>query len=365
MVTPAITFNPRHVVNRLLSFFPDGSRDVMILIYRYGLGAGTRRMTLEVIGKEYGITRERVRQVENYTLDMVRKSAAYRLEKAAFAELENLLRTLGGIAVEDDFLACVSKDKNQYNHTNFLLVIGEAFTRRKEDAEFEPRWLVNEELSDKVETALRKLCATFTAQDLLSESEVLKRFLPHLGGVAEGCKTAEQMKRWLKLSKAIGVNELGDWGPSHSANIKARGLRDYAFLLMRKHGSPMHFRDVAKQIAVTFRREANVTTTHNGLIEDPRFVLVGRGLYALAEWGYAPGIVRDVIRRLIEKNGPMTKGEVMRKVKKERYVREHTIAINLQNRKYFQKDKDGKYSVLIRAAPERSESPRSRSGRRA
>jgi hypothetical protein len=95
-----------------------------------------------------------------------------------------------------------------------------------------------------------------------------------------------------------------------------------------------------------FDKKAHVATTHNELIKDSRFVLVGRGLYALAEWGYAPGVVRDVIKTVLAKNGPMTKEEVIDKVMKERYVKENTIVVNLQNPKYFKRDKDGKYASV-------------------
>jgi DNA-directed RNA polymerase delta subunit len=122
-------------------------------------------------------------------------------------------------------------------------------------------------------------------------------------------------------------------------------MRDYAFLVIRKHGSPIHFREVAKQIEKLFGKKAHVATTHNELIKDPRFVLVGRGLYALAEWGYMSGVVKDVIKKVIEKHGPLTKDQVIEKVLKERYVKENTIIVNLQNPKYFKKDREGKYSI--------------------
>ena len=154
------------------------------------------------------------------------------------------------------------------------------------------------------------------------------------------------MRRWLAISKKIGRNALGEWGATNSSNIHTKGVRDYAFLVIRKHGSPIHFRDVAAQIEKLFNKKAHVATTHNELIKDKRFVLVGRGLYALAEWGYAPGIVRDVIKNILEKSGPLSKDEVVAKVMKERYVKENTIAVNLQNPKYFKRDKDGKYSAL-------------------
>ncbi len=343
MATTTISFKPKQIVKRLLASLPDRARDV--ILYRYGLGTDTRRMTLDGIGKKYSITRERVRQIENYALGMIRKSDEYKLEKAVFAEIENLLHAFGGVVVEDDFLGHLTKDKSLQNHIHFLLVIGEPFKKKKEDDEFNHRWHVNEALANQVEEALRKLYSNLSNQDLLPESEIINKFLNHLEGVSERYKNQEIMKRWLALSKSIGKNALGDWGTSKSSNIKTKGMRDYAFLVIRKHGSPIHFRDVAKQITTMFNKKAHVATTHNELIKDPRFVLVGRGLYALAEWGYAPGIVRDVIRHVIEKNGPMTKEEIVAKVMKERYVKENTIAVNLQNPKYFKKDKDGKYSV--------------------
>lgn len=341
MANTSISFKPKQTVKRLLSSLPDRARDV--IVYRYGLGKDTRRMTLDAIGKMYGITRERVRQIENYALSNIRKSEAYKQEKSAFAEMETLLHSLGGIVVEDDFLGHVSKDKSLQNHVFFLLVAGEPFRKKKEDDEFRHRWHVNEELSKKVEDALRKLYTNLSNQDLLPESEMVGKFLNHLEDISERYKNQEVIKRWLALSKLVGKNPLGDWGVSHSPNVKTKGMRDYAFLVIRKHGSPIHFRDVAKQITTMFNKKAHVATTHNELIKDPRFVLVGRGLYALAEWGYAPGVVRDVIKAVLVKNGPMTKEEIIDKVMKERYVKENTIIVNLQNPKYFKKDKEGKY----------------------
>jgi hypothetical protein len=339
-----VTFKPKQVVKRLLSSLPDRAHEV--LVFRYGLGKDTKRMTLDAIGKKYGITRERVRQIENYGISNIRKSEEYKLEKASFTEIEELLHSLGGIVVEDDFLGHISKDKSLQNHIHFLLVIGEPFKKFKEDDEFKHRWHVNEELAKKVEVALRNLYASLKTDDLLPESEMINKFLGHLEGVSEQYKNQEVVRRWLALSKGIGKNTLGDWGASHSPNINTKGMRDYAFLVIRKHGSPIHFRDVAKQIEKMFSKKAHVATTHNELIKDKRFVLVGRGLYALAEWGYSPGVVRDVISEIINKNGPMTKDEIIAKVMKERYVKENTIVVNLQNPKYFTRNKENKYSVV-------------------
>ena len=343
-----IKFKPKQTTKKLLSVLPDRAREV--LISRYGLGKNTSRMTLDAIGKNYGITRERVRQIENYAIANIRKSDSYKSEKNTFTELEDLIHSLGGIVVEEDFLGVVSKDKSLQNHINFLLVIGDSFKRKKEDEEFRHRWHVNTPLANQVENSLKKLYSGLTDQDLLPESEMVNRFLEHLEEISEKYKNQEIVKRWLSLSKKINKNAIGEWGMAHSPNIKTKGMRDYAFLVIRKHGSPIHFKEVAKQISQIFKKKAHVATTHNELIKDPRFVLVGRGLYALAEWGYMSGVVKDVIKKVIEKHGPMTKEDIIDKVMKERYVKENTIMVNLQNQRYFKKDKEGKYSVVNQVA---------------
>ena len=339
-----LSFKPKQVVKNLLKSLQERPREV--LIKRYGLGKENEKMTLESIGKIYGITRERVRQIENYAISNVQKSKEYEAEQAAFAELEKALHSMGGIMSEEDLLDSVSKDVSVQNHVYFLLVLGRAFKWQKEDDHFKHRWHISDDHSKKIEDALRKLYKGLKDEDIIPESEIIESFLKHLEDINDNFRNDEVLKRWLSLSKTIGKNPLGEWGVSHSSNIKAKGMRDYAYLVIRKHGSPIHFREVAKNIEKIFDKKAHVATTHNELIKDPRFVLVGRGLYALSEWGYMSGVVKDVIRKVLEKNGPLTKKEVIDKVMKERYVKENTILVNLQNPKFFKKDKEGRYSFV-------------------
>ncbi|MEI6238673.1 MAG: sigma factor-like helix-turn-helix DNA-binding protein [bacterium] len=337
-------FKPKQATKRLLSVLPERARDV--IISRYGLGKNTERMTLEAIGQTYGITRERVRQIENYALGLIRKADEFKAEKATFTELEGILHNLGGIVVEEDLMGHLSKDRSIQNHINLLLVLGEPFDRRKEDENFKHRWHIDEKLAEKVEDSLKKLFKNLKDTDLVTEGEMVSKFLEHLQEISEKYKNQEILRRWMSLSKGIGKNAIGEWGVAHSPNIKTKGMRDYAFLVIRKHGSPIHFREVAKQIEKLFKKKAHVATTHNELIKDPRFVLVGRGLYALSEWGYMAGVVRDVIKNILLKHGPLPKEEIIEKVLKERYVKENTIMVNLQNQKYFKKGSDGKYTAV-------------------
>ena len=152
--------------------------------------------------------------------------------------------------------------------------------------------------------------------------------------------------RSLEMSKVLKKNALGHWGHAQSPNIKTRGIRDLAYLVLRQHGSPMHFREVAEAITSHFNRPTHTATCHNELIKDERFVLIGRGLYALKEWGYRSGTAREVIRQIIEEEGrPMSREEIIERVMKERYLKKNTILVNLQNPKYFVKNEEGLYII--------------------
>ncbi|MFA5773217.1 MAG: sigma factor-like helix-turn-helix DNA-binding protein [Candidatus Paceibacterota bacterium] len=339
-----ITFKPKQVTKRMLSGLSPRAHEV--IINRFGITDNAERKTLEAIGQKYGITRERVRQIENTALVFIRKSEFFKNEKEVFEELKKLVHTLGAIISEQDLLNHLSKDKLTQNHINLFLTLGNDFTKHKEDENFKTRWSVDADIAEQIHKSLKNIYEGLSDDELISEGELIARFLEEVKDLSEQYKNEEIARRWLSMSKKISKNPLGEWGKSTSSSIKTRGVKDYAFLMMRKHGSPMHFREVAKAVASTFNKKCHVATCHNELIKDPRFVLVGRGIYALSEWGYKTGVVRDVIKELIKKNGPMLKNDIIDQVMKERYLKKNTILVNLQNSKYFKKNKTGQYTIV-------------------
>ncbi|MDA8611418.1 hypothetical protein N9L18_00960 [Candidatus Pacebacteria bacterium] len=338
-----IIFKPKQVTKKLLDTLSERARD--ILISRYGLGKDSDKKTLEAIGQSYGITRERVRQIEEYSLSNIRKSDEFVKTQDVFDELKSVIEDLGGVVSEQELLDEISTNKSVQNHVHFLLVIGDYFVKQKENNHFAGRWSVDQKLTAQIEDSIKSLYEKLNDDAILPESELISSFLEHLKDVSDHYKNDEIIRRWLNMSKKISKNPLGEWGKADSPNINVKGMRDYAYLVIRRHGSPIHFREVAEQITQLFDKKAHVATTHNELIKDDRFVLVGRGLYALTDWGYMSGVVRDVITELLEKHGPMTREEIIEKVLKERYVKENTIVVNLQNPKFFKRDSKGRYSA--------------------
>jgi hypothetical protein len=338
-----VSFKPKQVTKKLLSVLPDRARDV--LTKRYGLGGESDTQTLESIGQTYGITRERVRQIENYGITTIQKSDAYNECADAFSELRGVVEDMGGVVTERELLENLAKDESSQNHFFFILVIGAEFMKHKEDEHFTHRWSVSKSSADSVESALKKLHKSISEDDLIPEQDLISKLETALTAESVTPKDSDTLLRWLALSRVLGRNPLGEWGVATSSNVRAKGIRDFAYLAVKRHGSPMHFREVAKQIEDLFGKSAHIATCHNELIKDSRFVLVGRGLYALTEWGYTAGVVKDVLQEIIKKHGPLTREEIIDKVRKERYVKDNTIIVNLQDGNIFKKLPTGAYAL--------------------
>ncbi|HOH11534.1 MAG TPA: sigma factor-like helix-turn-helix DNA-binding protein [Candidatus Paceibacterota bacterium] len=342
--TKGFSIKPKEITKKLLNVLPERNRD--ILTKRYGLDKNSKRLTLEAIGSEYGITRERVRQIENFGLGMIKKSKTYESATEAFGQIKDLMDEYGSVVHEREFLGSLAKDELTQNHIHFLLVVSDNFTKIKEDEEFHHRWTVNEEKAAKVHQSLRRLCAGFSEDDLIPEPELITKFLKELKDFSNEPNLEGLAPKWLKICKLLARNPLGEWGLNTSPNIRMRGIRDYAYLVLRQNKAPLHFTEVAREIDKTFNKKAHPATCHNELIKDGRFVLVGRGLYALTEWGYSQGTVVDVVMRILKEAGALSKDEIINHVLKERFVKENTILVNLQNAKYFKRDENGRYFLV-------------------
>ncbi|HZZ99204.1 MAG TPA: winged helix-turn-helix domain-containing protein, partial [Candidatus Paceibacterota bacterium] len=152
----------------------------------------------------------------------------------------------------------------------------------------------------------------------------------------------------LEVSKNLDRNIFNEVGLAAWSDIRPKGVRDKAYLVLKRAKDPRHFSEIAQLINSMGlgKRKANVQTVHNELIKDDRFVLVGRGMYALAEWGYKAGTVKDVLIDILRNaRSPMPKETILAKVRDARLVKENTILLNLQDSKTFVKNSDGTYTL--------------------
>src|SRR3989344_1222852 len=234
---PTISFKPKKVTKKIISQLSPRTSDV--IMSRFGLTAEGEKKTLEEIGKKYNITRERVRQIEDSAINYIKKSSFYKAEQAIFEELKQVMHKLGSIVAEHELLPYISKDKSTQNHINFFLTLGDSFKKHREDDHFHARWSVDDEVSEKVHESLKKLYASLSDEDLVPETEMIRKFLDHLKDVADVYRDEEMVKRWLSMSKTVAKNPLGEWGKATSPNVRVRGVKDYAYLVMKRHGTPL------------------------------------------------------------------------------------------------------------------------------
>lgn len=302
---------------------------------------GIKGETLESIGKDFGITRERVRQIEKDGF-LGLKPKTKQCQKI-FQYFQKHLESRGGLQKEDTLLTALAGEK-QRPQVRFLLTLAENFQRLGETEDFYPLWTINQdslkrakEILDSLFQGLLKSGKSLTLKELSSFSSLKEPACP-VGSRKLSCGV---LTSYLEISKKIQQNSEGLFGLKDWPEINPRGVKDKAYLVFKKNNKPLHFTEVANLITGSL-----VQTVHNELIKDPRFVLVGRGVYALQEWGYFPGQVKDVISKILEEERkPLDKEEILEKVLKQRLVKENTVFLNLSNKKYFLRNSQGKYEI--------------------
>jgi len=320
----------------LIKDLPQRQKD--IVEQRFGL-EDEERKTLEAIGRGYGITRERVRQIEEDGFSKIRP----KLEKyqEVFQYFEGEIEKFGGLRKEDILLNSLAGSKFQ-NQVFFLLILGEKFQRFAENKVFHSLWAIDQnsfnfakEVLDFLSKKLLEINQPLSFANLLKKANLQFKSL-----------TSRSLQSYLEISKRIQPGIEGNYGLKDWPEINPRGVRDRAYLVFKKEKRPLHFAQVTRLINNSkFEKisqpPALIQTVHNELIKDQRFVLVGRGLYVLGEWGYQPGVVKDVISMILqEEKKPLTKGEIIDRVLKQRIVKVNTILLNLG---HFPKTANGKY----------------------
>jgi len=333
------------MVANLVKNIPARNKDV--ISRRFGLKNG-KKETLESIGKSYGITRERVRQIEEFAVNQLRKVSEGNQEVEKYVALaKNIINGNGEVMREKDLFRAFSgseADSAVNSSLAFVLSLDKDIVRFSENENLHALWAVSADaLNDFKNLAASTVAFIEKNKKVIPESNFVT--LAENGGVSG---LAGKFKAFLSVSKIVSKNIFNEIGLVSWPEIKPKGVRDKAFLVLKKGSTPKHFGEIAKSInTVGFNgKKANVQTVHNELIKDGRFILVGRGTYALSEWGYKAGTVKDVLVDLLKSSSkPLPKATIVSKVLNSRMVKENTILLNLQDSKIFMKNEDGTYSL--------------------
>lgn len=331
----------RQVQAELFQMLPPRSQDV--LRRRFQLDY-PRRETLDAIGRNLSVTRERVRQIEETSLAKLRAAQTPQVK-----ELRKLFRNYldqhGGLRREEYMLADLGSKSDDRPYVFFFLVLEPDFFSTKNDELVYPFWTTEEEKIGLVHQVVEQLVKEIEKRhQSLSEEEIIK-ICPLEEKVVRSC---------LEVARQIEQGIDGGYGLANWPEVCPQRLKDKAYLVLKETGQPLHFVKVAdlinefnsqwERIGCRRPRQALAQTVHNELIRDPRFVLVGRGLYALKEWGYQPGTVRELIIKVLKEAGhPLTREEIVDRILEQRFVKETTILLNLSSRNEFRRLDDKTY----------------------
>ena len=337
------------LVEKLLE--PLSAKQKLVLSSRFGIGNGEAK-TLEAIGKNFNITRERVRQIETDAIGIIKKKEKEKILADLINLVNEIIKERGGISSKetlakellDRFWAKPDVSSEEFRMAGIIFLVS-GLKKMKANRETIEAWTAPDFDKKYFNEVVSQLENIFDeSKKLLDEEEILKKI--HYGEFSKKYPNIQSghILSFLEASKKFGKNVFGDWGKARWPLIRPRGVREKATLVLLKKNKPLHFRDIGRFIE-EFKlsdKKVHPQTVHNELIRDKRFVLVGRGTYALREWGYEEGTVKDVIVALLKSaGGILSRENIVGGVLKKRKVKKATIAVNLADKKTFEKTKGG------------------------
>ncbi len=364
-------FSAAETANSLLSLIKP--REAQILRLRFGLD-GDKPKTLASIGRKLNLTRERVRQLEKQAFRNISRHAQY---KKIIAPLKNLvqqiLKSHGGlmsIELISRKLIILNKYQNQNNSQVFLYFLLnhqlENIVKVKE-RNFKPSLKLAGVSMDSISQLLFELEKIFVRENkILSLQEIVEKFkaskyyqkfiknktgdklngdleilnnftLGHIGEMDKSQGIEKILFSYLDASQNFIESPFGQWGLSSWPIMTPRRINGKIYLVMLAVKKPMHFLKITQIINEKWPKTRNIkaTTVHNELIADEKFVLVGRGIYGLRDWGYDSRKVEEIVRDILNKNSKMSDKEIIQKVKEKKIVKDSTIRMAIRKYKKF------------------------------
>lgn len=305
------------------------------------------KATLEEIGQHFEVTRERIRQIERNALQKLRRNVekfqVFAINDAAY----EIIRQHGGVIREDALVSKLLTIQSEFTLAAILLILSldKRFQRHNNTIHYYPYCKLTDLSTEKIEKICEQGLKILKKRgDLISVEELaqtIKQEEPSFESLdVEAFLSSYSIYKSFKvIDRNIGLVE---W-----RHIHPRTLRDKIYFILRKKREPMHFVDIANAISETNfdKKNLNLQAIHNELIRHGDFVLIGRGIYALREWGYEHGTVSDVITSLLKIQDSMSEEDIIAGVLQKRKVKPITVILNLKNKSQFTRIGRKRYSL--------------------
>ena len=309
------------------------------------------RATLEEIGQHFQVTRERVRQIERNALQKLRRNIEntplFSINKMAY----QFLQEGGGLMREDLLVSKILNGKVGFSFAAVQLIINldKRFERLPNTVQYHPyvkyRTLPDQFIKNVADQSMKILQQTNTVTKISLLTSQIKKITPDEHLVQP--ETLSSVYQINKNFKLVGNDSAGLMRWRH---VNPRTIRDKIFFILREKGKPLHFVDIANEIVKSQfdRKTLNHQAIHNELIRNDEFVLIGRGIYALKEWGFNVGTVADIITSILKNQSPMHQDDVIAEVLKQRQVKPITIILNLKSKQNF--TRVGRFQYALKGA---------------
>lgn len=311
-------------------------RERFVISKRFAIDNSDRH-TLEDIGSHFDVTRERVRQIERNALQKLRRNI-HNFSLSDIGDIANeILISKGGVMKEDDLASAVFERKEVIDVSIILFVLSldKRIVRHTNTIKFHPYFHLESVSHDMI---LKIIGAT---EQMLKERDSVMS-IEEIWGELQKLDLTDKGLTPLCLKSVFGVYKHfkvldGNLGLASWRHINPKTLRDKILCILRKNKKPTHFVDIANSIADSGfdKKKVNLQAVHNELIRHDSFVLIGRGIYALREWGYTEGTVSDIIEALLKQKGDMSEEDIVNAVLEQREVKKITILLNLKNKTQF------------------------------
>jgi len=324
------------------------SRKKDVLINRFGLASASKPMTLQAIGDKYGVTRERIRQIESLALADARMAVAASSEVNEILNEVNLyLTSKGGVSLENDLYDDMKNKLSGevwLSHLSFLREASKRFGYQPDNNHFYAFWYNNDNALKKAKDFVIKFASVLKNK---KEEVVTGGKFDSIFNDLTKVHTIDSNVglNYLAVSKKFTVSPYGDRGLSVWPEVNPSTIRDWSYLVLKKASKPLHFEEIASHISSVHAKKKKVftPTVHNELIKDKRFVLVGRGMYGLTEFGYEIGNIKSLIKNTLSKHGKLPANKIIDLVSQQRMFKKNTILLHLQDKEMFKKDGKGYY----------------------
>lgn len=328
-------------------------KEKQVIIDRFGLNKSTSNQTLESIGKSLGITRERVRQIEKSALQKLQRTIHANKLSIYLDYIEQHLKNNNYFQTQEDLVNEISEKISQ-SHRLFnslivlLLEIHTNIQKVKKTKKINKSWVIKDKLtSAKVKEILK------IGEQILNKKKEPIQPLDFLNLVQKDLKSNKKGMYSRKTLNSIfeastTIKQVSEgFGLTTWRTICPKSIKDKSIIIFKRISKPLHFSEVCKQIheAGFDPKKVTLQAVHNELIRYDEFVLIGRGIYALKEWGFKTGTVKDIIFDILSENGPLSKSKIIEEVLKERKVKIGTISLNLQKHPEFKRVGRAVYSV--------------------